>query len=52
MCLGSWVFALFGSAQHLPDHIAVHVGQSMVPTLVLERQFGVVDPQAMKDRGM
>ena len=38
--------------RHLCDDIAVHVGQPMVPPLVLERQFGVVDPQAMKDRGV
>ena len=30
----------------------MHVGQPMVPPLVLERQFGVVDPQAMEDRGV
>ena len=34
------------------DHLAVHVGQPVVPALVLERQLGVVDPQAMQDRGV
>ena len=31
---------------------AVHVGQTMVPPLVLEGQLCVVDAQAMEDRGV
>ena len=30
----------------------MHVGQPVVPSLVPERQLGVVDAQAMQDRGV
>ena len=30
----------------------MHVGQAVVPALVLERQPGVVDAQAVQDRGV
>jgi hypothetical protein len=40
------------STQHLCDRIAMHIGQPFVPPMALECQFGVVDTQAMKDRGV
>ncbi len=40
------------SGQDLLDHRAMHVGQAMVPALVLEGQPGVVDAQAVQDRGV
>ena len=38
--------------QQLFDDLAVHVGQAVVAALELERQPGVVDAQAVQDRGV
>ena len=40
------------SRQDRLDHVAVHVGQAVVAALELERQPGVVDAQAVQDRGV
>ena len=40
------------SGQDLLDHRAMHVGQAVVPALEPESQPGVVDAQAMQDRGV
>ena len=40
------------SGQDPLDHRAMHIGQAVVPPLVLESQLGVVDAQAMQDRGV
>ena len=40
------------SRQDRLDHRAVHVGQAVVAALVLEGQPGVVDAQAVQDRGV
>ena len=40
------------SAQEVLHDRPVHIGQPMVPPLVLERQLGVVNPQAVQNRGV
>ena len=40
------------SGQDVLDHLAVHVGQPVVPALELVGQPRVIDAQAMEDRGV